>query len=72
MDWLVDALAAIRVSGAKVWGGDWNRNLVGDRQSVCTARGDEVIRDAVDAMGMVSASAAPRISRLYLFSDCVS
>jgi len=27
--WLADALAAIRVSGATVWGGDWNRNLAG-------------------------------------------
>ena len=58
VDWLADALAAIRVSGATVWGGDWNRNLVGGWQSVGTARGDEVIRDAVDAMGLVAATAA--------------
>jgi len=58
VDWLADALAAIRVSGARVWGGDWNRNLVGGWQSVGTVRGDEVIRDAVDAMGLVAATAA--------------
>jgi hypothetical protein len=56
-DWLDDALAAIRVSGATVWGGDWNRNLVGGWQSVGTARGDAVIRDAVESMGLVAPTA---------------
>jgi hypothetical protein len=58
VDWLADALAVIQVSGATVWGGDWNRNLAGGWQSVGTVRGDEAIRDAVDAMGLVAATAA--------------
>lgn len=57
VDWLADALAAIRVSGATVWGGDWNRNLAGGWQSVGTARGDAAIRDAAGAMGLVAATA---------------
>jgi endonuclease/exonuclease/phosphatase family metal-dependent hydrolase len=57
-DWLADALAAIRVSGATVWGGDWNRNLAGCWQSVGTARSDAAIREAVAAMGLVAATAA--------------
>jgi hypothetical protein len=56
-DWLADALAAIQASGATVWGGDWNRNLAGGWQFVGTARGDKAIRDAVDAMGLVVATA---------------
>jgi len=51
--WLADALAAIRVSDATVWGGDRNRNLAGCWQSVGTARSD-----AVGAMGLVAATAA--------------
>lgn len=56
--WLADALAAIRVSGATVWGGDWNRNLAGGWQSVGTARGNAAILDAVEALGLVAATAA--------------
>lgn len=56
-DWLADALVAIRVSGATVWGGDWNRNLSGGWQFVGTARSGAAIRDAVDAMGLVVATA---------------
>jgi hypothetical protein len=56
-DWLADALAAIRESGATVWGGDWNRNLSGGWQSVGTARSGVAIRDAVDAMGLAVATA---------------
>jgi hypothetical protein len=68
VDWLADALAAIRVSGATVWGGDWNRNLAGGWQSVGTARGDAAIRDAVDAMGLVAATAALPHRRPGLFA----
>jgi hypothetical protein len=57
-DWLADALAAIRVSGATIWGGDWNRNLAGGWQSVGMSRSDAAIREAVAAMGVVAATAA--------------
>jgi hypothetical protein len=56
--WLADALAAIRVSDATVWGGDRNRNLAGYWQSVGTARSEAAIPDAVGAMGLVAATAA--------------
>jgi hypothetical protein len=56
-DWLADALATIRASGATIWGGDWNRNLKGGWQHVGRAGSDAAIHDAVDAMGLAMATA---------------